>query len=89
MTTSRETDQLDHDAIRALIDQANTMPLADRMTLLKGLIPGIAREMSPADWDAFSMEVRLKGDRFHEAEAHPGKGRATRMVIGERELEGR
>ncbi len=89
MTTSRETDQLDHEEIRALVDQASALPLADRMTLLKGLIPGIVREMSPADWETFSMELRLKGDRFYEAERQPGKGRATRMIPGERELEGR
>jgi hypothetical protein len=89
MTTSRETEQLDHDAIRKLIDQADALPLPDRMTLLKGLIPGVVREMSPADWVTFAMELRLKGDRFFEAEHQPGLGRASRQVIGERELEGR
>jgi hypothetical protein len=89
MTTSRETEQLDHEAIRKLVDQADALPLPDRMTLLKGLIPGIVREMSPADWEAFALELRLKGDRFFEAERQPGQGRANRQVIGERDLEGR
>jgi hypothetical protein len=89
MTTSRETEQLDHGAIRALVDQADALSLPDRMTLLKGLIPGIVRDMSPEDWQAFAMELRLKGERFFEAERQPGQGRATRQVIGERDLEGR
>jgi hypothetical protein len=33
--------------------------------------------------------IRLKGERFHEAQAHPGEGKAERKVPGERELEGR
>lgn len=65
------------------------MPLPDRMTLLKGLIPGVVREMAAADWEAFALELRLKGDRFYEAERQPGQGRATRQVIGERDFEGR
>ena len=89
MTTSRETEQLDHEAIRTLVDQAAALSLADRMTLLKGLIPGVVREISPEDWQAFALELRLKGERFFEAERQPGQGRANRQVIGERELEGR
>jgi hypothetical protein len=89
MTTSRETEHLDHEAIRKLVDEADTLPLPDRMTLLKGLVPGIVREMSPEDWQAFAMELRLKGERFFEAERQPGQGRASRQVIGERDLEGR
>ena len=89
MTTSRETDQLDHSAIRELVDRADALPLPDRLTLLKGLIPGVVREMSPDEWQAFSLELRLKGDRFFEAERQPGQGRESRQVIGERDLEGR
>jgi hypothetical protein len=89
MTTSRETEQLDHEAIRALVDRADALSLADRMTLQKGLVPGIVREMSPEDWQAFSLELRLKGERFFEAERQPGQGRANRQIIGERDLEGR
>ena len=31
----------------------------------------------------------VKGERFYEALEHPGQGRATREIVGERELEGR
>ena len=42
------------------------------------------------DYEAdFSIPVRLKGVRFHEAQAHPGEGRAARTTPGERDLEKR
>ena len=89
MTTSRETDGLDHPTLRRLIDEADALPLAERRTLLKGLIPSIAREISPIEFEAFVLELRLKGQRFYDATLHPGTGRASRHVIGERDLEGR
>lgn len=89
MTTSKETDHLNYPALRALIAAAATMPLDDRTTLLKGLIPSIAQELDPPDFEAFLLELRLKGERMYEAMSHPGEGRATRQVMGERELEGR
>ena len=89
MTTSRETAGLDHPAIRTLVDRANGLSLTERMTLLKGLIPGIAEELSGRDFEGFIAELRLKGERYHEAKAHPGEGRAERRVPGEREFEGR
>ena len=89
MTTSRETDGLDHAALRKLVEDANALPLADRLVLLKGLVPGVAREMAPRDFEGLIVELRLKGERFYDASLHPGKGRADRHVIGERDLEGR
>jgi hypothetical protein len=89
MTTSRETEDLHHDTLRQLVDQADALPIADRMTLLKGLIPGVVREMAPQDFAAFAAELRLKGERFYDAQQHPGEGKADRTVIGERSLEGR
>ncbi|HEY9229986.1 MAG TPA: hypothetical protein VIP11_25265 [Gemmatimonadaceae bacterium] len=89
MTTSRETDQLNHEAIHKLLLEADALPLADRLTLLKGLIPSVARQMSPVEFQAFAIELRLKGERFYDATLHPGRGRADRHVIGERDLEGR
>lgn len=47
MTTSPETNGLDHAALRRLVEEANALPLADRLVLLKGLVPGVAREMAP------------------------------------------
>ena len=89
MTTSDETDSLDHPALRRLVREADALPLTERRTLLKGLIPGVAREMSPIEFEGFVLELRLKGERFYDATLHPGKGRAHRHVTGERDLEGR
>jgi hypothetical protein len=89
MTTSRQTEDLNHPAIRELVNAANAMPLSDRVTLLKALIPEIAREMSPREFEAAMVELRLKGERFYDAMSHPGQGRTTRHVMGEREHEGR
>lgn len=89
MTTSKETEQLDHSRIRNLVDQANALSLSDRLTLIKGLVPAVAREMTPRDFEGFVRELLLKGERFYDAELHPGTGRADRNVMGERELEGR
>ena len=89
MTTSPETESLDHPALRELVNDANSMTLAERLTLLKGLIPGVAIEMTPAAFERLIAELRLKGERFYEATSHPNEGRATRHVMGERDVEGR
>ena len=89
MTTSHQTDDLDHAALRKLVEEANSLSLPDRQTLLKALIPRIAREMTPLDYAGLIVALRLKGGRFYDASLHPGQGRATRHVLGERDLEGR
>ena len=89
MTTSVETDELNHPALRRIVDEANALSLADRITLLKGLIPGTARDINLREFEALIAELLLKGERFYEALSHPGQGRATRQIIGERDLEGR
>ena len=89
MTTSRETDWMNHPAIRRLVDEASGLRLEERLTLLKGIIPSIAAEMTPKDFEGFVIELRLKGERFYDATQHPGKGKAGRHVMGERDLEGR
>jgi hypothetical protein len=89
MTTSPETESLDHPAIRELVNDANSLTLAGRLTLIKGLIPSIATEMRPQDFEKLILELRLKGERFYEATSHPKEGRATRQVMGERDVEGR
>ncbi len=89
VTTSRQTDWMDHPLIRRLVEKANSLTLAERITLVKGLIPGIADQLTPREFEGFVEEMRLKGERFHEAKANPGEGRATRLVPGERDLENR
>jgi hypothetical protein len=89
MTTSPETESLDHPAIRELVNDANSLTLPERLTLIKGLIPSIATQMRPQDFERLILELRLKGERFYEATSHPKEGRATRQVMGERDVEGR
>jgi hypothetical protein len=89
MTTSPETDWMNHPVIRDLVDRAAGLALEERITLVKGLIPGIADALSEEEYDRFVTFVRLKGERYHEAKTHPGEGRAQRHTPGERELEGR
>lgn len=89
MTTSEETDWMNHPVIRSLVDQANTLALEERITLVKGLIPGIANALSEEEYDQFVTYVRLKGERYLEAKSHPGTGRAERHIPGDRDLEGR
>lgn len=89
MTTSPETDGMDHPMLRELVRAANALTLPERLTLLKGLVPGVARELPPRDFEALVTELRLKGERYYDATLHPGQGRAERRVIGERDLEGR
>ena len=89
MTTSRETETLDYDALRHLVNQANALRLPDRVTLLKALIPSIAQEMTPKDYEGLVVELRLKGERVYDALQHPGQGKQSRHVPGERDVEGR
>lgn len=89
MTTSRQTDWMNHPVLRKLVDEANRLSLAERITLVKGLVPGIADQLTDREFEGFIADIRLKGERFHEAKAHPGEGRATRLTPGERELEQR
>jgi hypothetical protein len=71
------------------VDRAAALALEERITLVKGLIPGIADALSEEEYERFVTFVRLKGERYHEAKTHPGEGRALRQTPGERELEGR
>ena len=89
MTTSSQTAWMNHPVIRKLVEQANALTLAERITLVKGLVPGIAAQLTEREYEGFIADIHIKGERFHEAVAHPGQGRAQRQVPGERELEGR
>jgi hypothetical protein len=89
MTTSPETEALNHPALRRLIEEASTLTLAERVTLLKGLIPGVVKDMPPRDFEGLVATLRLKGERFYDATAHPGEGRDARNVMGDRDFEGR
>lgn len=89
MTTSPETNDLNHPVLRRLVDEVETLTLMDRITLLKGLIPLVARELSPLEFEGLVIELRKKGERYQEASLHPGEGRKQRHTMGERDLEGR
>lgn len=89
MTTTPETDELNHPVLRDLVHRANQLPLPDRLALLKALIPAIARDMTPRDYEGLVVELRLKGERYYDAMTHPGQGKRSRHVMGERDIEGR
>jgi len=89
MTTSRETDWMNHPVLRRLVTEANTLTIAERITLVKGLVPGIADQLTQREYEGFIADIRIKGERFHEAKSHPGEGRAGRQTPGERDLEKR
>ena len=59
MTTSSRTDWMNHPELRRLVDDANRLTLAERITLVKGLIPGIADEQTTEQFAAFVEEMRL------------------------------
>lgn len=89
MTTSPETDWMNHPVLRKLVTEAKTLTVAERITLVKGLVPGIADELPEPEYERFVQAVQMKGRRYHEAVNHPGEGRASRETPGEREREGR
>jgi hypothetical protein len=89
MTTSSQTDWMKHPVIRKLVDDANSLSLAERVTLVKGLVPAIADALTPQEYEGFIEDIRLKGARYQEAKSHPGEGRSTRVVPGELDVEGR
>lgn len=89
MTTSKQTNWMDHPVLRRLVHEINGLSIAERITLVKALVPAIADELSDREYDGFAEAIRLKGERFHEAQSHPGEGRASRTVPGERDLERR
>lgn len=89
MTTSPETDWMNHPVLRRLVDEAKTLTVQERITLVKGLVPGIAADLDQDEYDRFVTYVRLKGERYHEAVSQHGSGRSARTVPGDRELEGR
>ncbi len=80
---------MNHPVLRKLVNEVNGLSVAERMTLVKGLIPGIADELSDEDYERFVSRIRMKGERFHEAQHHPGEGRSGRQTPGDRDAEGR
>lgn len=89
MTTSKETDWMNYPELRKIVADINNLTVAERMTVVKGVIPSIADELSDDEYEAFARGIRLKGERFLEAQAHPGEGRRDRKIPGERDVEGR
>ena len=73
MTTSQETDWMNHPVIRALVDQAATLALEERITLVKGLIPGIADALSEEEYEQFVTFIRLKGERYSRPRPTPAR----------------
>lgn len=74
---------LDHAAVRALVDRALRLSPGERLTLVKGLVPGLVAEMGLAPFGGFLAELTAKARRYDEARGHPGQGRETRREPGE------
>ena len=89
MTTSKETEWMNHPRLRKIVLEINDLTLAERITVVKGVIPSIADELSDDEYETFARGIRLKGERFLEAQSHPGEGRLERKTPGERDVEGR
>ena len=47
MTTSKETEWMNHPRLRKLVTAINELTLAERLTLVKGLVPAIADTTPP------------------------------------------
>ena len=80
---------MNHPVLRKLVHEINALTIAERITLVKGLVPGIADELPDKEYERFVEAIRRKGERFHEAQSQPGEGKAARMTPGERDLERR
>lgn len=74
---------LDYRAIRELVLGALDLPAGERLVLIKGLVPSIVDDIGEAAFQGFLDEVRVKAQRYAEAVAHPGEGRATRCTASE------
>ena len=76
---------------RTAVPRVPDSPVAHRSTgrRSKQVARAIADELSDTEYERFVDAIRLKGERFHEAQAHPGEGRAERKIPGERDIEGR
>ena len=89
MTTSEETDWMNHPVIRSLDRPGRDARAGGADHPGQGTHPGIADALTEEEYEQFVTFIRLKGERFLEAKAHPGEGRAERHIPGERDLEGR
>lgn len=82
-TSSPFYEWLDHVEIRALVDRALLLSTGERLTLVKGLVPGLVADMGLATFEGVIEELAAKARRYDEARGHPGQGRATRREPGE------
>ncbi len=58
--------------LRRIVEEPSGRSLEDRLALSKALIPAVARDMSPIQFEALIIELRPKGQRFYDATLHPG-----------------
>jgi hypothetical protein len=77
---------MNHPILRKLVDEANTLALAERLTPLKAIVPHCGGNDAGEFRRSSSGFARRRA--LHDAMQHP-EGGAARHVMGERELEGR
>lgn len=83
-TTSPFYAWLDHERIRAILCDVQTLRVGERLVLLKGLVPGLVDTMGCEETESFLSELATKARRYEEAREHPGEGRLHRQIPGER-----
>ena len=59
MTTSKETEWMNHPRLRKLVTAVNELTLAERITLVKGLVPAIADELSDTEYERFIDSIAI------------------------------
>ncbi len=61
MTTSKETEWMNHPRLRKLVTAVNELTLAERLTLVKGLVPAIADELSDTEYEKIRRRDPAQG----------------------------
>ena len=86
MTTSKETEWMNHPRLRKLVTAVNELTLAERLTLVKGLVPAIADELSDTEY------LKRGRDQIRETLSRgagtSGRGQGGRRSRGTEYIEG-
>jgi hypothetical protein len=74
---------LDSTTIRELVQRADDLSAGELLVMIKGLLPRLIDDIGTAAFERFLDELRVKGQRYAEAVAHPGEGSAARRTPSE------
>lgn len=82
MTPGDESDHHYHRTLRYLAS-SYALPVQDRVALIRGLIPSVARELPPFEFDALIAELRKMGQQRGASGASPDDGLPRRPTVDE------